>query len=193
MSSAGTSVGAATPEMDRPAPLGDHVLSSLFARRVVFVHGELTSDKASETAAALLTLDALGDEHVELRLQAPTGSWEAAGVLIDVIDVLGVPVHTVALGIVGGGAVGVLAAGRRRSIAPHARLHLRHPDTSASGRPGDIARTVDAQTSLQAEFQRLLAERTGRSVLEIDEEWSRGGYLDAPSAIALGYADSLSV
>jgi ATP-dependent Clp protease protease subunit len=172
---------------------GDQVLSSLFARRIVLVHGDLTSDRASETAAALLTLDALGDEHVELRLQAPTASWEAAGVLIDVIDVLGVPVHTVALSIVGGGAVGVLAAGARRSIAPHARLHLRHPDTSASGRPGDISRAVDAQTSLQAEFHRLLAERTGRPESEIEEEWRVGGYLDAPSAIALGYADSLSV
>ncbi len=175
------------------APFGDQVLSSLFARRVVLVHGELTGDKASETAAALLTLDALGDEHVELRLQAPTATWEAAGVLIDVIDILGVPVHTVALGTVGGGAVGVLAAGSRRSVAPHARLHLRHPDTAAAGRPGDIARTVEAQSALQAEFMRLLAERTGRPEIEIEEEWGRGGYLDAPSAIALGYADSLSV
>jgi len=179
--------------MSSQPAFGDRVLSSLFARRIVLVHGDLTSDRASETAAALLTLDALGDEHVELRLQVPTASWEAAGVLIDVIDVLGVPVHTVALGVVGGGAVGVLVAGSRRSIAPHARLHLRHPDTSASGRPGDIARTIDAQTSMQAEFQRLVAERTGRPLLEVEEEWGRGGYLDAPSAIALGYADSLSV
>jgi ATP-dependent Clp protease protease subunit len=174
-------------------PYGDQVLSSLFAHRVVLVHGDLTSDKASETAAALLTLDALGDEHVELRLQAPTATWEAAGVLIDVIDVLGVPVHTVALGVVGGGAVGVLASGSRRSIAPHARLHLRHPDSSASGRPGDIARSAAEQTSLQAEFQRLMAERTGRHLPDIAAEWEAGGYLDAPSAIALGYADSLSV
>jgi hypothetical protein len=38
-----------------------------------------------------------------------------------------------------------------------------------------------------------VAEWTGRPVLEIEEEWGRGGYLDAPSAIALGYADALSV
>jgi ATP-dependent Clp protease protease subunit len=172
---------------------GDQVLSSLFARRVVLVHGELTDARASDAAAALLTLDALGDEHIDLRLQSPTGTWEAASVLIDVIDVLGVPVHTQAAGLVGGGAVAVLAVGSKRSIAPHARLHLRHPDTTASGRPGDIARAVDHTTALQAEFHRLLAERTGRPVLEIEEEWGRGGFLDAPSAIALGYADCLSV
>jgi ATP-dependent protease ClpP protease subunit len=114
-------------------------------------------------------------------------------VLIDVIDVLGVPVHTVALGLVGGGAVGILAAGAQRAVSPHARLHLRHPDTEASGRPAELSRAVDAHTALQNEFERLLSERTGRPVAEIAAQWAAGGYLDAPSAIALGYADSLSV
>jgi ATP-dependent Clp protease, protease subunit len=175
----------------RPS-FGDPVLASLFARRIVLVHGELTNERAPEVAAALLTLDALGDEHVELRLQVPMASWDAAGVLVDVIDVLGVPVHTVALGVVGGGAVCVLAAGAHRAISPHARLHLRHPDGAASGRPDDLARAVAEQASRQAEFHRLLAERTGRPLPDIDAEWERGGYLDAPSAIALGYADALS-
>ena len=179
--------------MSSQPAFGDQVLSSLFARRIVLLHGDLSSDRASETAAALLTLDALGDEHVELRLQVPSASWEAAGVVIDVIDVLGVPVHTVGLGLVGGGAVGILAAGAQRAVSPHARLHLRHPDTEASGRPAELSRTVEAQTALQAEFERLLAERTGRPVAEIAQEWAVGGFLDAPSAIALGYADSLSV
>jgi len=174
-------------------PFTSQVLSSLFARRIVLVHGELTGERASELAAALLTLDALGDEHVELRLQAPTASWEAAGVVIDVIYVLGVPVHTVALGVVGGGAVGVLAAGVHRVVSPHARLHLRDPDTSASGRPDELARSVHEQLARRADFHRLLAARTGRPVADIDAEWERGGYLDAPSAIALGYADALSV
>ena len=179
--------------MASPPAFGDQVLSSLFARRIVLVHGDLSSERASETAAALLTLDALGDEHVELRLQVPTASWEAAGVLIDVIDVLGVPVHTVALGLVGGGAVGVLASGSHRAVSPHARLNLRHPDSRAAGRPSELARAVDAQSALQREFERLLAERTGRPVEEIAAQWAAGGFLDAPSAIALGYADSLSV
>jgi ATP-dependent Clp protease, protease subunit len=175
----------------RPS-FGDPVLASLLARRIVLVHGELTNERASEVAATLLTLDALGDEHVELRLQAPMASWDAAGVLVDVIDVLGVPVHTVAIGLVGGGAVCVLAAGGHRAISPHARLHLRHPEAQATGRPDDIARAVAEQSARQAEFHHLLAERTGRPIADIDDEWEGGGYLDAPSAIALGYADALS-
>ena len=180
------------PVATRP-PFTDPVLASLFERRVVLVHGELTTERASEVAAALLTLDALGDEHVELRLQSPAGSWEAAGVLVDVIDVLGVPTHTVALGVVGGGAVAVFAAGTLRLMAPHAQLHLRPPDARASGRPADLTRAVAAQTDLQAEFLRLIAERTRRAVADVEAQWAAGGFLDALSAIAHGYADALCV
>ena len=173
-------------------PFTSQVLSSLFARRVVLVHGALTDERASELAAALLTLDALGDAHVELRLQVPSAPWDAAGVLVDVIDVLGVPVHTVGLGVVGGGAVAVLAAGSHRIVSPHARLHLRDPEAVASGRPHELARAVRQQLERRVDFHRLLAERTGRPQADIDAEWERGDYLDAPSAIALGYADALA-
>jgi len=183
---------AAGAEVSILPGFGDQVLSSLFARRIVFVHGDLTSDKASETAAALLTLDALGDEHVELRLQAPMASWEAAGVLIDVIDVLGVPVHTVALGIVGVAPSGVLAAGSNRSIAPHARLHLRHPTPR---------RRVDRRTSPGRSTPRAPSRpsssascRAHRTAGDRDRRGMGPGRVPRrPSAIALGYADSLSV
>jgi ATP-dependent Clp protease protease subunit len=176
----------------RPA-FEDQVLASLLGRRIVVVHGDLDGDRASETAATLMTLDALGDEHIELRLHAPGGTLEAAMVLIDVIDVLGVPVHTTALGVVGGGAVGVLAAGARRVIAPHARLHLRQPDITTSGRSADLQRSIAEHTSRRDEFYRFLAARTGRPVADIEEQWAHGVFLDADGAVGSGYVDAIAV
>jgi ATP-dependent Clp protease protease subunit len=89
---------------------------ALLARRIVLVHGEIDQAKASEVGAALMTIDALGDEHVELRVTSGSGSFDAALVLLDVIDVVGVPVHTVGTGVISGGAVGVVAAGFRRAL-----------------------------------------------------------------------------
>jgi ATP-dependent Clp protease, protease subunit len=179
--------------MNPAAPLQEQVRSSLFARRVVLVHGTLDDASASEAAAALMTLDALGDEHVELRLQSCAGSIEAAFVLIDIIDVLGVPVHTTALGLAGGGAVGVFALGARRLIAPHARLHLREPDIEVTGRAGEFERSAAEHRRRREQFRQLLADRTGRSKAEIDDEWEDGRYLDAPTALAARYADALGV
>ena len=172
-------------------PLTDDVRSALLARRVVMVSGELDLAKASELSATLMTLDALGDDHVELRISSSTGSFESGLVLVDVIDVLGVPVHTVGLGVVGGGLVAVLAAGAHRALARHARLHLREPDMAVEGRAADIERAVAEQAHRRDVVFGHLARCTGRPVGEVAAEWEAGRHLSAEDAVTLGYADHL--
>ena len=46
----------------------------LFERRIVLVTGRLDADLAAEAAAALMTLDAIGDEPIELHLGSPDGT-----------------------------------------------------------------------------------------------------------------------
>jgi len=180
------------PAMPGPAAWPDDVLSSLLARRVVLVRGRLDDPEASDVAAALMTLDATGDDHVELRISASEGSFEAGLMLIDVIEVLGVPVHTVAMGVVGGGAVGVFAAGAERTVSRHARVHLREPDTSVEGRALDIERALAEQATRRDAFYAHLSRRTGRPSAEVEAEWSAGRFLDAADAVTLGYADRVA-
>ncbi|HML00780.1 MAG TPA: ATP-dependent Clp protease proteolytic subunit [Acidimicrobiales bacterium] len=172
-----------------PASLTQSVEAALLSRRVVMAHGELDHARSSEVAAALMTLDALGDEHIELRLSAADGAFEAALVLVDVIEVLGVPVHTFGMGVIAGGAVGVLASGRPRVLSRHARLHLREPDVAASGRAADIERALAEQAARRDSFYRHLARCTGRSLGEIESEWSAGSFFGAEDAVTLGYSD----
>ena len=167
------------------------VVDALFARRVVLVRGVLDDVQASDVAAALMTLDATGDEHVELRVGAAVGTIEAGLAVTDVMAVLGVPVHTVGLGLIGGGAVAVLAAGDRRVLTRHARLHLREPDASVAGSATDIERAVAEQAGRRALFQQLLARRTGRPEADVIGEWAAGRFLDAEDAVTLGYADAV--
>ncbi len=170
-------------------PLADTVAGALLRRRVLVVHGALDHDRASEVSATLMTLDALGDEHVELQMSSADGPVDAGLVVADVIDVLGVPVHTVGLGLLSGGAVVVLASGSHRVLFKHARLHLRQPDMTASGRAIDIERTMAEQVSRRDAFYGQLARRTGRSRGEIELEWGGGRFLGAEDAVTLGYAD----
>ena len=82
----------------------------LFERRIVLCRGVLDEPLAGRVAAELMTLDALGDGAVELRLDSERASLEAAWTLIDVIDLLGVPVNIVCSGRVEGAVVGLLTA-----------------------------------------------------------------------------------
>ncbi len=171
--------------------LTDDVRSALLARRVVMVSGDLDLAQASEVSATLMTLDALGDEHVELRISSSTGSFESGLVLLDVIEVLGVPVHTVGLGVIGGGLVAVLAAGARRALSRHARLHLREPDIAVEGRAADIERALAEEAARRDVVFGHLARCTGRPVGEVEAEWAAGRFLSAEDAVTLGYAEHL--
>ena len=81
-----------------------------------------------------MTLDATGDSAVQLHLESPSGDLGAAMGVMDVIDTMGVPVTGVAMGMVGGPAVGSWPPARKRVAMPHARFHLCEPHASFSGR-----------------------------------------------------------
>ncbi len=166
--------------------------SLLFDRRMVVVSGRLDVARSTEVAASLMTLDATGDDHVELRLLSCTASIEDALAIIDVIDVLGVPVHTYALGGVEGGSVGILAAGDRRMMSRHARLHLRDPDVTVSGRALDVERTLADADARRSAYLLRLARSTRRPLAELEAEWALGSYLTSADAVTLGYADEVA-
>lgn len=136
-------------------------------------------------------LDAAGDERIVVRMTGTSAGIDGALVLMDVFDVAGVPVDTVAAGTISGGAVGILAAGRHRSLAPHARLRLLEPDAAVAGRATDIERALAAQASQRDRFLERLADCTGRPLAHLLEEWGSGAYLEPHDALALGYADDL--
>lgn len=174
-----------------PSGLSDDVRRMLLARRVVLVHGHVDDACAAETAATLMMLDATGDERVLLRLTGAEASVEQGLVLMDVIPVLGVPVDVVAAGTIAGGAVGVLAAGRHRTLAAHATLHLWEPDRTVAGRAVDIERALAAQAAQRDRFLALVAACTGRPLGVVEESWRSARYLDPADAVALGYADDV--
>ncbi|PYO45617.1 MAG: ATP-dependent Clp protease proteolytic subunit, partial [Candidatus Rokuibacteriota bacterium] len=56
----------------------------LFERRIVFVTGRLDDALAGQAAAQIMTLDASGDDPIDVVLSSADGTLEAAFVLIDV-------------------------------------------------------------------------------------------------------------
>ena len=126
----------------------DWVRSRLFAQRTVLVSGELDTDLAIAAAAELMTLDGEGDDLITVHLDCSGGSLEAAFTLIDVVDLVGAPVHAVAVGRVEGPAVGILAVADRRLALPHAQ----RPAPRSRARPTRVAPTT--WPGWAAQFQR---------------------------------------
>jgi len=164
----------------------------LFERRIVLITGHLDDAAAAESAAQLATLGATSEEPIEIHLDSPDGTIEAAFVLIDTLDLLRAPVHLHCRGQVGGPVVGVLAAARRRSASPHTRFRLGQPNAQFFGSPDEIASQNRLHQDLLWRLHARLAQVTGRPAEEIAGDMRSGRYVDARDALDYGLIDEIS-
>ncbi len=180
------------PELVPGLPHDEWLRVQLFQRRTVMLAGELDDQTANAVAMALMTLDADGDDAVHLRIDSGGGSVACALALMDVIDLLGVPVHAVCQGQAVGPAAGVLAVCPRRILAPHARLGILEPTAEFGGTGHQIERLASAHVDQWTVFCTRLGEATGQPVDRILEDAAHSCFLSAQEALAYGLADELA-
>jgi len=159
--------------------------SRMFDQRVVSITGPLNDEVAGRAAMELMTLDATGDTAIQLHLESPSGQLGAALAVMDVVDTMGVNVTGLAMGLVGGPAIGVLAVCGRRISMPHARFHLCEPEAAFSG----DARTIEQWLSHRKRQWRQYCERVAgalsRPVEEIESVLADGPYFGVDEALAI--------
>jgi ATP-dependent Clp protease, protease subunit len=172
---------AEPPGRDRRS---DWLREKLFERRIIFVTGRLDDAIAAE---------ATGDEPIELYLDSPDGTLEAAFVIIDTLNLLHATVRVHCRGQVCGPALGVVAAADYRFASPHTRFRLAQPMAQFSGTPSQIAAHSQQQQDLLWRFQVRLARVTGRPAEEIADDMKRGRYLDAQEAVEYGLIEAVSM
>jgi len=164
----------------------------LFERRIVLCRGVLDDVLAGRVAAELMTLDALGDGAVELQLASQGASLESAWTLVDVIDLLGVPVNILCSGRVEGAAVGLLTTTGRRTALPHARFRLTDPELEISGRASELGALLDHHTARLERLHERVATVTGRPLSEVAADFRAGRSLDAGEALRYRLVDEIA-
>src|SRR5262245_30909308 len=110
----------------------------LYERRIVPVTGRLDDAVAARAAAALVSLDATGDATIEVHVDSPDGTLEAAFVLIDTLGLIRAPVRALCRGLVGTPAMGVVSSAGYRVASPHARFRLAQPTVRLVGTPDEV-------------------------------------------------------
>jgi ATP-dependent Clp protease protease subunit len=159
----------------------------LFDRRVVLLHGPLTGPAATQAAAALLTLDAMGAEPVQLHMSVSDGELSAAFAVVDAVDAMRAPLHALVTVEVGGAAVVVLAAADRRLAYRHARIRLAEPrSASVSGTADEVAAAAGRYLRELEELAVRLADATGQPRSRVEDDLSAGRILTAEQAREYG-------
>lgn len=178
-------------ETSRPE-WSDWLEGYLFDRRVTVLRGALDDEAATRLATELMTLDATGDEPVTLQLDSSGGTYTAALTLVDVIELLGVPLNVLCMGRVEGTAVVVAAAGAHRLALPHTQFRLSEPRFSVESLSSQAQQLAEAHLELSRRYYACLARFTHHSVEEIGEWCASGKVLDASEAKERGIIDEIS-
>jgi ATP-dependent Clp protease, protease subunit len=161
----------------------------LLAQRIVVITGQLDDRCASDVGSRLMYLDATGDEPVTVRISSRDGSIDAALALIDIVDAMGVPVHTVAVGGVEGAAVGVLAVGHERIASPNARLRLCEESVAIAGHSRALEGWAAAYRDRLGSFAECIARRANHPSDVVLSDLAAGRYLTVNEAVTYGLID----
>ena len=162
---------------------------AMFDRRIVQIRGPVDDAPAADIAARLMTLDALGDDPIEVILDAAGGTIDAALAVADTIDLLGVPTHAMCLGRADGPPVLILAVADQREVSPNARIRLSVPAVSGQAPAAQAAEWFDQYSDRLDRFVLRLAQATNQRVDRVREDLLAGRTFDADEAVAFGLAD----
>jgi ATP-dependent Clp protease protease subunit len=166
--------------------LGERLLD----QRVVALAGELDDEAVNQAVAALALLDADGDEPVRLRLSGVSADLGAALTVVDALDLMGVPVHATALGMLTGPAVALLAVADHRVAGPHAVLRLKEPRNGRALHARDVEAWAAEHARQLRRLQERLAEACGRPVDQVATDMAAGLVLSAQEAKEYGLLDA---
>ncbi len=172
-------------------PLSDVLARRLLAQRVVLLHGPLDDGSATRVSAELMTLDAEGDEAVTLRVDCGEAPLGPSLTLMDVIELMGVPVRALCLGQVAAGAIGIVAVCAQRAAMPSTRFSLCEPTTQLEAHVRNVVQWAQVRAEERTRFCARVGAATGRPAAEVEEDMSRGRFLGAADAVDYGIVDEV--
>lgn len=161
--------------------------------RKIFLFGQLTEIKAMNFLMAIQSLDSKGDSAITVVINSPGGNTHAGYTIYDAINYARSPVVVEGYGKVFSMAVLVLQAGDKRFLSPQAEVmvHNVYAETEGEMTVKEVARLATNLRSENQRYQRLVAERIGMKVSEFATMCDEETFMDAETAIRLGFADAI--
>ncbi|MDG4793593.1 ATP-dependent Clp protease proteolytic subunit [Micromonospora sp. WMMD1082] len=179
---------------DGQRTFGDQVFERLLRERIVFLGSEVTDEIANRICAQILLLAAEDPERdITLYINSPGGSVSAGMAVYDTMRFVRNDVATLALGLAGSMGQFLLCAGTagKRYALPHARILMHQPSGGMGGTASDITIQAENMLHVKRTMQELIAQHSGRTLAEIQQDWDRDRWFTAEDARAYGLIDQV--
>ena len=170
------------------------IYNRLLRERIVFLGQEVNDTIANLITAQLLYLEGQDDtKDIWLYINSPGGSVTAGMAIYDTMQFVGPDVGTICMGL--GASMGqfLLCAGAKgkRFALPHARILMHQPLGGIQGQASDIAIQAEQMVYTKRLMAERIAEHTGQTVEQIQEDSERDRWFTAAEAKDYGIIDSV--
>ena len=173
------------------------IFSRLLNDRIIMLSEDVNDTTASLVVAQLLYLEGHDpDKDISLYFNRPGGSITAGFAIYDTMNYIKCDVSTICIGMAASMGAFLLAAGAKgkRFALPNSEILIHQPLIGGGGLQGqtsDIKIHTDHLVRTREKMNRILAERTGKSVEQIALDTERDHYMTAQEAAQYGLIDSV--
>ena len=170
------------------------IFSRLLNDRIIFLSDEVNDLTSSLVVAQMLYLESVDpDKDISFYINSPGGSVSAGMAIYDTMQFVKCDVTTICIGMAASMGAFLLSAGTKgkRLALPHSEIMIHQPSGGAQGQCSDIKIRADLLLRTRDTLNRILAERTGRSIEEIERDTERDNFMTAEQALEYGLIDRI--
>ena len=170
------------------------IFSRLLNDRIIMLNGEVNDASASVVIAQMLYLEGQDpDKDINFYINSPGGSVSAGMAIYDTMQYIKCDVSTICIGMAASMGAFLLAAGAKgkRMALPNSEIMIHQPLGQAQGQATDILIHAKHIEKTRNTLNTILAERTGRSLEEIQRDTERDNFMSAKEAMEYGLIDKV--
>lgn len=170
------------------------IYSRLLKDRIIFLGTAIDDQVANSVVAQLLFLTSEdADKDISLYINSPGGSISAGMAIYDTMQYIKPNVSTICIGLAASMGAFLLAAGEKgkRFALPNAEIMIHQPLGGAQGQATDIEIHAKRILKMREHINRILAERTGQTLKQIEKDTDRDNFMTAHEAKDYGLIDEV--
>lgn len=172
------------------------IYSRLLKDRIIVLSDEVNDVTASLIVAQMLFLEAEDpDKDIQFYINSPGGSVTSGFAIFDTMQHIKCDVSTICVGLAASMGAFLLAAGTKgkRYALPNSEIMIHQPLGGARGQATDIKIHAEQILKTKAKLNKILSERTGKSIETIEHDTERDNFMSAQEAKEYGLVDEVMI
>ena len=172
------------------------IFSRLLKDRIIFLGEDVNSVSAGLVVAQLLFLESEDpDKEISFYINSPGGSITDGMAIVDTMNYIKCPVSTICVGLAASMGSVLLTCGAKgkRFATPNSEILIHQPLISGglAGQTTEIKIHADHMVKTREKLNKLLSEKTGQSLEQIEKDTERDHYMTAQEALEYGLIDEI--